>query len=202
MGTTDFNAVQIVKADGSIGTTNKATGNLTTSDAYYSFGGAADKWDETWTAANINHANFGVAVSFKGVGMDINYTTYYLKATNFGFSIPEGATINGILAEVEAKTDSNFGFEVRARVDHMRITVYYTEGAADTCTCTGLNNNWEIDMSDYCNITDACDLGTGTLSFTGEGITRCDAQIDTTNLGDPGAGGSLYILDDCWINID
>ncbi|MDO8561604.1 MAG: hypothetical protein Q7S05_02135 [bacterium] len=31
-------------------------------------------------------------------------TTHYLKATNFGFSIPTGATINGILVEFEAKT--------------------------------------------------------------------------------------------------
>lgn len=29
-----------------------------------------------------------------------NPTTHYLKATNFGFTIPEGATINGVVAEV------------------------------------------------------------------------------------------------------
>jgi len=33
-------------------------------------------------------------------------TSHYLKATNFGFSIPVGATINGILAEFERKTNS------------------------------------------------------------------------------------------------
>lgn len=32
-----------------------------------------------------------------------NQDTEYLKATNFGFSIPTGATINGILFEAEAK---------------------------------------------------------------------------------------------------
>lgn len=31
-----------------------------------------------------------------------NQTTHYLKATNFGFSIPTGATIDGILVEIEA----------------------------------------------------------------------------------------------------
>jgi hypothetical protein len=30
-------------------------------------------------------------------------TSHYLKATGFGFSIPSGATINGILAEVKVK---------------------------------------------------------------------------------------------------
>jgi hypothetical protein len=33
-------------------------------------------------------------------------TTHYLKATNFGFSIPTGATINGILVEIERRKDS------------------------------------------------------------------------------------------------
>jgi len=34
-------------------------------------------------------------------------TTHYLKATNFGFSIPSGATINGIVVEIEQKASSN-----------------------------------------------------------------------------------------------
>ena len=74
-----------------------------------------------------------------------------------------------------------------------------SEIPVDTCTCAGLNENWEIDMSDYCNITEACDLGTGTLSFTGAGITTCNAEIKTTNLGDPGSTGLLSILADCII---
>ena len=71
----------------------------------------------------------------------------------------------------------------------------------DTCTCAGLNQNWEINLSDYCVITDACDLGTGTLSFTGTGNVTCDAKIDTTNLGDP-KDGTLFINNDCHIVVD
>ena len=77
----------------------------------------------------------------------------------------------------------------------------YPFAPADTCTCAGAGNDWEINMSDYCNITEACDLTTGTLSFTGAGWTKCDAEIKTTNLGDPGATGILYILDDCRIMV-
>ena len=126
--------------------------------------------------------------------------THYLKATNFGFSIPSGATINGIKVEIErlagganyvydeevkiVKSDGNIGTENKAdtvtdwpweadayatyggpedlwsetwspsdindvdfgvvlsaeitepttfaRVDHIRITVYYTEEADTT----------------------------------------------------------------------
>ena len=72
----------------------------------------------------------------------------------------------------------------------------------DTCSCPGAGNNWEIDMSDSCNITSACDLTTGTLSFIGSGFCNCNASVDTTNLGDPGANGILYIQDSCLIRID
>lgn len=36
-----------------------------------------------------------------------NVTTHYLKATNFGFTVPVGATINGITVEVERMTTNN-----------------------------------------------------------------------------------------------
>ena len=75
----------------------------------------------------------------------------------------------------------------------------YEAPSVDTCTCAGAGNDWEIDHSDYCNITDACDLTTGTLSFTGTGITRLNSTIKTTNLGDPGATGILKILSNCLI---
>ena len=75
----------------------------------------------------------------------------------------------------------------------------YESVITDTCTCAGAGNDWEIDHSDYCNITDACDLTTGTLSFTGTGITRLNSTIKTTNLGDPGATGILKILSNCLI---
>ena len=80
-----------------------------------------------------------------------------------------------------------------------KLEVTYT---VDTCTCPGAGNDWEIDMSDNCEITEDCDLTTGTLSFTGAGWCKCNASVDTTNLGDPGASGILYIQDSCIITID
>ena len=72
----------------------------------------------------------------------------------------------------------------------------------DTCTCAGAGNDWEIAMSDYCNITEACDLTIGTLSFTGAGWCNCSAAINTTNLGDPGTDGILWIYPECRIRIN
>src|SRR3990167_2658402 len=34
-------------------------------------------------------------------------SSHYLKATNFGFAIPAGADIDGIVVEVERKADTN-----------------------------------------------------------------------------------------------
>lgn len=78
---------RIVKADGTIGTTNRAitTNQWAAGDNYITSGGSTDLWGETWTAANINDADFGCVLS--------------------AFSDSEGVT---------------------ALIDHVRITVYYT----------------------------------------------------------------------------
>ncbi len=63
------NAVRIVKG-GVIGATDKSNANFwpaPASEAFVSYGGAADLWGETWTAADINSANFGAAISAKDV---------------------------------------------------------------------------------------------------------------------------------------
>ena len=59
----------------------------------------------------------------------------------------------------------------------------------------------EIDMADHCLISSTCNLGTGKLSFTGSGYATCDAIVTTTNMGDPGANGILYINDNCLIHV-
>lgn len=85
-------AIRIVKADGSIGTTNKSAGaTWTTTDTYASYGGSSDLWGETWTAQNINDVDFGAVLAV-------------VTAADVGTAT--------------------------AQVDHMRITVYYTEAAA------------------------------------------------------------------------
>ncbi len=85
--------------------------------------------------------------------------------------------------------------------DPHNVHLILADVITDTCSCPSLNENWEIDMSDYCNITTNCDLGTGTLNFTGIGETRCNATINTVDLGDTGSSGILYIQDNCLINI-
>ena len=128
MSTINFNSIKLVKA-GTISGSEKSTGGvLTTSDAYYSFGGSSDSWGLSLSPSDINTSTFGCVVSMKAVGFaTFNNTSRYLKATNFGFVIPTGATIDGVLVEIEAKQDGG-----SASVDHIRITVYYTETSSAT----------------------------------------------------------------------
>ena len=60
------NAVKIVKADASIGATDKSNVSYwPTSDTYVSHGAVDDLWGEEWTDTNINHSNFGVVLQTK-----------------------------------------------------------------------------------------------------------------------------------------
>ena len=78
--------IKIVKADGSISTTNLSTATeLPSSDTYKDYGGPTNLWGETWSAENINHANFGVAIAVEEYNADsrqanvdhIRITIYY-----------------------------------------------------------------------------------------------------------------------------
>jgi len=127
------NAVRIVKADGSIGTTNKSTGSALPSTVFsnITFGGPADLWGETWTATDINDADFGAVFQTIRTG---SVTSNYLKGTNFGFSIPAGATIDGIQLDIRMRqlfADSTTG---TGNVAWFKITVTYTAAAT-----TGFN---------------------------------------------------------------
>ena len=115
------------------------------------------------------------------MGLTSSYTAPSYNSINFtlcsDYTPPSYNSINFTLAESE--------------------TCGATEPPSDTCTCAGLNQNWEVDLSDECTLSTACDLGTGKLSFTGSGTFTCDAQLETTDLGDVGNGNFFYVNDDC-----
>ena len=126
--------VSLILADGSHGTENKKTGLewVDTADTYFSYGSAIDVWGETLTAENINDSDFGVVLQ-----IDQNGSSYsdYLEATNFGFSVPTGSTIDGILVEIE-RNYVVAGRSKTPQVDHIRITVYYTDSGSSLTPLT------------------------------------------------------------------
>src|SRR6267142_141517 len=120
-GAVGENSIKIVQG-GTISGTDKSTGaalSLNT-EAYTSYGSSSDLWGLNWLYTDINSSTFGVAVAYNGN----TATSHYLKATNFGFSIPN-SRVDGILAEVQAHYQTPGGDRV-AGIDYVRITVTYT----------------------------------------------------------------------------
>jgi|GEM_PF-1902381 len=102
---------------------DKSTGDdLPYSLTTKTYGGISDTWGLTLSASDINSSTFGFGVSYAG-GARISE---YLRATNFGFSIPDGSTIVGVVAEVYVQQG---GGDAQGIVDHMSMTVYYGDPA-------------------------------------------------------------------------
>ena len=117
---------------------NKSTGaGFTTGIKTY--GGATDLWGLTPTVAQINASNFGYAISLVGNGG----TSKYLMVTNFGFTIPTGATINGV--EVANDIENPAG---APRWDYIQIKVYYTEAPAVSETASTTIRDGSIHVRD------------------------------------------------------
>jgi len=77
--------VRIVKG-GIIKTSNKTLATYTPTESYKSTGSSSDLWGETWTPAEINASDFGVAISTYGgvieytISIDhIQMTVYYTE---------------------------------------------------------------------------------------------------------------------------
>lgn len=115
--------VQLLVAGAGSGNNNSAGADWPGSDAYASFGSSSDLWGLALTVAQVNAAGFGFQVQ----GQDSGHTSFsnFIQATGFGFTIPAGATINGVVVEIERNYGASF-----ASVDHMRVTVFYTPAAA------------------------------------------------------------------------
>ncbi len=168
--------VKIVKADGSYGSENKASGTAwTNTESYFSYGADDDLWSESWGAADISDIDFGVALRVRDSAGGRPATSRYLKATNFGFSIPGGSTIDGIVVEIERFLGFVFMPPPRSPyVDHIRITVYYTE-SVDTCTYS--SENWDVLCSDNCTIETISSLPNNNLTLSGTGTFTILANI-------------------------
>lgn len=138
--TYEYNFDKTIKlvVGGSVVGDNKASGEWGTTDSYSTYGSDSDLWGITPSLNDINDELFGVVIQC--TGSFSAYDSYYLKATNFGFSIPENNSIDGIIVEVEKKSDSGGSYPV-AYVDHIRIKVFYTETGVTITANTLLINS-------------------------------------------------------------
>ena len=131
-----------------------------------SFGGFS--WTNPGNASSSNNSYAESAVS----GFPSETDTFYLKATDFGFSIPGGATIDGILVEIE-KSESTAADDVIDR--RVRIVKGGTIGSTDKADAT----EWPT--------TDAYTSYGGAADLWGE--TWTPADINASNFGTVIAAG-------------
>jgi len=117
------NSVRLFDENDDVVGDDKSTGAEIASgdNTYHAYGGTLDKWGTSLTPAIINSANFGVGFSAKNTG-----TSQYLKASNWGFNLPAGGTILGLVVEIERRRNPG-GPDTDIQVDHIKMTVYYLE---------------------------------------------------------------------------
>jgi cysteine-rich repeat protein len=101
------NAVRIVK-NGVIGASDRSNPSAwPTTDTITVYGGTSDLWGETWTASDVNSANFGMAISARQIppgldtaGVDHVTITVFYRLCGDGIVDPgedcdDGNTVNG-----------------------------------------------------------------------------------------------------------
>lgn len=171
--------VSIVRADGSVGSTNKAqAGAWSGTETVVSYGGTTDLWGETWTPADINDSDFGAVLS---ITRSFGDTSNYLRGSNFGFSIPSSATITGI--QLDIKRVGIGGISPEARVNYFKITVYYTD--------TSLDNN--VVQMPMCQVVSNLLLGASNSGYSGNQVGSAKLYYSTLSSDvDQIAGYQLY----------
>jgi hypothetical protein len=122
----NFNVVKLI-IGGSVVGNNYATGSVTATETYYTFGDETNKWGLAPTAAQVNASDFGICLQMIG----FNEFTNTLSLTGFTMGIPAEAVIDGIKVEIKGKyITTRMGSTVY--MNCARITVYYTESAGST----------------------------------------------------------------------
>ncbi|MEK6850746.1 MAG: hypothetical protein AABX85_04175 [Nanoarchaeota archaeon] len=148
-------------------------------------------WDDNASLTGSGTGNFNVTLTNTNgtVLLEINNTN--ITATNLtasvynvSYSFTSAGTYTYRWHSWGNGTDNNY---------NKSIDRSYTVNSSDICTCPGLNNNWEINMADYCVISTTCNLGTGNITFIGIGNATFNVLISTKNMEYPTTDQTLFI---------
>lgn len=107
-----------LKASNAAGTPGNTSATFPQTASTEIFTGADLDWTGGSTVSNINSNDTNYAT----VSLNDSQESYYLKATNLGLDIPAGATINGIIAEVERNAAT------AGRIEDTRVRIIKADG--------------------------------------------------------------------------
>ena len=110
--------------------------------ASVSFSGSNNDWDSEGDAATSNN-------DYAEVSLDDNWQSEYLRGTGFGFSIPAGSTIYGIIVGVERKATES------GKIDDYRVRAVKN-------SVIGSDTNHDTDFSDWGSSDATVSYGTNT----------------------------------------
>src|SRR5205807_1680251 len=106
-GTWAYSTVKLVKGGTVSGNNNSDSATISgVSLAWKDFGSTSDLWGLTLADTDCTASNFGGVLSLTNSSSGVSH---YLKATNFAFSIPGGATINGVQLGYDIEVDPGAG---------------------------------------------------------------------------------------------
>lgn len=136
-----------------------ATGNnlststeaLTGTETGFTFGGSSNLAGASWSYSDINSANFGVIFRFNST----TGTSSYLRATNFGFSIPSHHNIVGIQFTIYASGTGIGTNSASVRVNYVRCTIttaIASSGDEVVRPISNINSSWNTNS--FANIDD------------------------------------------------
>ncbi len=204
-GTTQDNTVQLLKA-GLVQVTDKSsTTHYATAPTTASYGSANDLWSGTWTVADINDANFGVAfsvqkpsttsgkrrVSVDVISVTIDYTTDTTPPTVMSMALASANPTNGagslswIVTFTEPVTGvdaADFALVQSGGVSGAGITSVTGSGAVWTVTASAGSGTGSLGLNLVDNDT-ILDLAGNKLGGTG-----------TTGAGNGSFTGAIYTI--------
>jgi hypothetical protein len=136
---------------------------------------ATAKFYALWNDNSALHPNGAYVFSTNNTGTWVNDSSVFFTTTPNWANVTKvlNNTVGTVVGYRWYANDTLGNANFTATIHTLTIT------STDTCTCAGLNTNWAIAMSDYCNITSACNLGTGNLSFTATGWCNISNTINT-----------------------
>ena len=191
-----FNFTNVTRADSSAITIGWPSGSNGTLNMHWYLGVNVTSSNAPVNEANVTSYNFSGNTMFSEItganGLTLNYPLLSFIMTNntAGGTITtysEPYTVNATKTGYTDFTNSTINLTTNIYLFDVILS------SSDSCTCAGSGNNWEIDMSDECVISAACDLGAGNITFIGTGTTTFNATILSGNLEYPATGQILNI---------
>jgi len=109
------------------------------------------------------------------VAADVNYKFATTSTTDHAYTIYDSISVGARCLYVHCVDSTNSDYDTGSGCLNI------TRDASNTCSCPAINTNWNMLASDGCNITTACNLGTGILNITGTGNVLLNTSINASD---------------------